>query len=206
MDILKDDTRNKILKVSEELFIEKGYENTTIQDIVDNLDGLTKGSIYYYFSSKSDIFNNVLVNFSMEPLKKLADGDSAIGVLRNTMLKKLEINLDTRYKLSKMVLRSSEMIGEYYLNLYELKNIFMEHIKNNKKDTSEYVKYFEEFVEIAIVYFNLSLMMHITELSIEQYLRKVKFIKTIYDKMNFPLFDKVLIKKIESAYVNLENK
>jgi hypothetical protein len=32
----------KILDVSQRLFLEKGYDNTTIQDIVDHLDGLQK--------------------------------------------------------------------------------------------------------------------------------------------------------------------
>ena len=33
----------KILAVSAKLFMEKGYEHTTLQDIIDNLGGLTKG-------------------------------------------------------------------------------------------------------------------------------------------------------------------
>ena len=38
-------TVEKILEVSQRLFIEKGYDNTTIQDIVNELGGLTKGAI-----------------------------------------------------------------------------------------------------------------------------------------------------------------
>ncbi len=36
-------TEERILDVAQQLFLEKGYENTTIQDIVDELGGLTKG-------------------------------------------------------------------------------------------------------------------------------------------------------------------
>ena len=35
-------TVKKILEVSQRLFMEKGYDNTTIQDIVNELGGLTK--------------------------------------------------------------------------------------------------------------------------------------------------------------------
>ena len=45
-------TVEKILEVSQRLFLEKGYEQTTIQDIVDNLGGLTKGAVYHHFKSK----------------------------------------------------------------------------------------------------------------------------------------------------------
>ena len=38
-------TVEKILEVSQRLFMEKGYDNTTIQDIVNELGGLTKGAI-----------------------------------------------------------------------------------------------------------------------------------------------------------------
>ena len=48
-------TVEKILEVAQKLFLEKGYDNTTIQDIVDKLGGLTKGAIYHHFKSKEDI-------------------------------------------------------------------------------------------------------------------------------------------------------
>ena len=38
-------TEERILDVAQQLFLEKGYENTTIQDIVDGLGGLTKGAV-----------------------------------------------------------------------------------------------------------------------------------------------------------------
>ena len=38
-----EETVEKILAVSAKLFMEKGYEHTTLQDIIDNLGGLTKG-------------------------------------------------------------------------------------------------------------------------------------------------------------------
>ena len=51
-----EETVKKILETSLKLFLEKGYEHTTIQDIVDNLGGLSKGAIYHHFKSKEDIF------------------------------------------------------------------------------------------------------------------------------------------------------
>ena len=48
-------TVEKILDVSQRLFYEKGYEKTSIQDIVNELGGLSKGAIYHHFKSKEDI-------------------------------------------------------------------------------------------------------------------------------------------------------
>ena len=50
-----EETVNLILDVATRLFMEKGYEYTSIQDIIDNLGGLSKGAIYHHFKSKEDI-------------------------------------------------------------------------------------------------------------------------------------------------------
>lgn len=52
-------TVNKILTISSKLFNEKGYENTSIQDIVNSL-GMSKGAIFHHFKSKDEIFNEVM--------------------------------------------------------------------------------------------------------------------------------------------------
>lgn len=54
-----EETVTLILDVAQKLFIEKGYEHTTVQDIIDNLGGLTKGAIYHHFKSKEEILNAV---------------------------------------------------------------------------------------------------------------------------------------------------
>ena len=52
-------TVEKILDVAQRLFLEKGYDNTTIQDIVDHLGGLSKGAVYHHFKSKEEIMDAV---------------------------------------------------------------------------------------------------------------------------------------------------
>ena len=52
-----EETVTKILDAALELFCAQGYEGTSIQDIVDRLDGMTKGAVYHHFKSKEEIFN-----------------------------------------------------------------------------------------------------------------------------------------------------
>ena len=52
-------TVEKILDAAERLFLERGFERTTIQDIVDELGGLTKGAVYHHFKSKEEILDAV---------------------------------------------------------------------------------------------------------------------------------------------------
>lgn len=52
-------TKNEILDVSENLFIEKGYEQTTINDILI-ASGIAKGSLYYHYKSKEDVLDGII--------------------------------------------------------------------------------------------------------------------------------------------------
>lgn len=49
----------KIVDVSAELFAKKGYEQTSIQDILD-ATGLSKGGLYHHFKSKEEILEAVM--------------------------------------------------------------------------------------------------------------------------------------------------
>ena len=68
-----EETVSLILDVAARLFMEKGYEHTSIQDIIDNLGGLSKGAIYHHFKSKEDILVAVTDRITSESNRMLAD-------------------------------------------------------------------------------------------------------------------------------------
>lgn len=67
-----EETVNLILTAAFRLFMEKGYENTSIQDIIDNLGGLSKGAIYHHFKSKEDILEAVVDRITADSNQMLA--------------------------------------------------------------------------------------------------------------------------------------
>ncbi len=68
-----EETIQRILDIAFRLFMEKGYEHTSIQDIIDNLGGLSKGAIYHHFKSKEDILFAVGNRMTSESNQMLAD-------------------------------------------------------------------------------------------------------------------------------------
>lgn len=66
-----EETVNLISDVAYRLFIEKGYEHTSIQDIINNLGGLSKGAIYHHFKSKEDILIAVTDRITSESNRML---------------------------------------------------------------------------------------------------------------------------------------
>ena len=68
-----EETVQLILDVAFRLFMEKGYERTSIQDIIDRLGGLSKGAIYHHFKSKDDILMAVTDRMTAQSNQMLAD-------------------------------------------------------------------------------------------------------------------------------------
>jgi AcrR family transcriptional regulator len=54
--------KEKITEQSIRLFEKKGFSETSIQDIVDSL-GVTKGTFYYYFSSKEELLMDIHLGY-----------------------------------------------------------------------------------------------------------------------------------------------
>ena len=62
--------KEKITEQSIRLFEKKGFSETSIQDIVDSL-GVTKGTFYYYFSSKEELLMDIHRGYIDELLVQL---------------------------------------------------------------------------------------------------------------------------------------
>src|SRR5271168_73960 len=55
----RDERWAQILNVAAQVFFEKGYDATSLQDIA-NRTGILKGSLYYYIETKEDLLGNLL--------------------------------------------------------------------------------------------------------------------------------------------------
>lgn len=59
---LRQERRAQVLSVARGLFAERGYQETTIQDILDGAE-IARGTFYLYFDSKKAIFAELLDEF-----------------------------------------------------------------------------------------------------------------------------------------------
>jgi len=57
-----DERRSEIIDAAEMLFTTKGYASTTINDILKEV-GIAKGTFYYYFQSKEEVMDAVVMRF-----------------------------------------------------------------------------------------------------------------------------------------------
>lgn len=57
-----EERRNEILDAAEMLFTTKGYSATTVNDIL-HIVGIAKGTFYYYFQSKEEVMDAVVMRY-----------------------------------------------------------------------------------------------------------------------------------------------
>ncbi len=63
-------SKDEIIAAASKLFVEKGFEKTTMEDIANALD-IRKGSLYYHIQSKAEIFYEILKLSLQESSKRM---------------------------------------------------------------------------------------------------------------------------------------
>lgn len=77
-----EQTVEKILDAAAQLFAQKGYQNTTLQDIIEKTK-LSKGAVYHHFRSKEEIAQRVgdrLGEQMWEPLRRIREDAAMTGL------------------------------------------------------------------------------------------------------------------------------
>lgn len=86
--------KKELLAIAEKLFLEKGYEQTSIDDVLRE-SGISKGGFYHYFKSKDDILSasiNNIIEDAILFLQPIVDDEnmSALDKFKLFMIKKSE--------------------------------------------------------------------------------------------------------------------
>lgn len=106
--------KEKITDHSIKLFEKKGFSETSIQDIVDSL-GVTKGTFYYYFSSKEELLMDIHLRYIDELLGRQ---DQILGNLSSCKEKLFEIvymlisSIKTKGSSAKIFFREMRHLSE----------------------------------------------------------------------------------------------
>lgn len=131
-------TKRKIFEASMELFAKKGYEATSVEEIT-SVVGVAKGTLYYHFSTKEEIFY-FLVEEGMKLLKNSIDIKTS----------NLEKSLD---KLKAIILIQIKVIKKYenFISII-LSQIWGQEPRNKKcrEYVFEYITMIENIVREGI--------------------------------------------------------
>ena len=106
----KEERRNEIIETAGKLFEEKGYEQTQVQDIVNEI-GVAKGLFYYYFKSKDEV------------MEELADryADAIIDAVNNLIDKDIS-TFDKINRIFQIFIDSAEKKSGIFMGILYVKN------------------------------------------------------------------------------------
>ena len=99
--------KNRIVTAAWQLFHEKGYNGTTVDDIIA-LSGTSKGSFYYYFNTKDELLNtlSVILDDFYEELESRMNPDL------NSFVKLLNVNYEAHKMIEENI--SIDLIASLY--------------------------------------------------------------------------------------------
>lgn len=142
--------RDSILRMGRELFFEKGYDETSIQDILNALS-ISKGAFYHYFDSKQALLEEICRQQSDLMIEKLRM-DAALGRLTpvqkmNMVLSQVNIFSGSDPRLNALMLKISYIDGDVNFRehirgfmLPELGRIMGEVIREGMEDGSFFTR------------------------------------------------------------------
>ena len=160
MRVVKEATerRNEILDVAEELFVTKGYDKTSTNDILDRV-GIARGTLYYHFKSKEDILNAMIerINDSLVVRARTIASDSSVPVIDRIVktIAGLHVESDIGHEIIDQVHKPQNALMHQKMqkNLLEgILPILVRLVDEGKRQGIFHMEYPAETIEMLILY------------------------------------------------------
>ena len=127
-------TKRKIFETSMRLFAEKGYDATSIEEITATV-GVAKGTLYYHFSSKEEIFSFLV--------------EEGIKLLQNSIVIKTEKLSNYIDKIKAIVLIQIKIVVKYENLITILLSQFWGKEERNRKCKQQIYNYIDLIEDIV---------------------------------------------------------
>lgn len=210
-----EETVNRILEAATRLFIEKGYEHTSIQDIISNLGGLSKGAIYHHFKSKEDILEAVTDKMTEESnkiLEKIRDRKDLTGKEKMKMIFKESVgrsDMDDLFAVAPDLSNNPRLLFSTFRDTVDIVAPFYIRpiIEQGIADGTIQTDYPAALSELVILAANIWTNPMVFNDTMEEYCRKLMVFKQMMEGFGLDIVDDELIERMkELAAVYLETK
>ena len=191
-----EETVQKILDVSLKLFLEKGYEETTVLDIVDHLGGLTRGAFYHHFKSKEEVLDALgdKIFFDNNPFEMVKKEKELTGLAKIKKVIKLQFQNQEVQEVNAMsiqLLNNPRILADFLKTQQNIiasyfEELFQEAIEDGSVTNVKYPKVLASFFTMIV---DVWMIPSIFPCSREELTEKLYFIKDLFDGMGIPIID-----------------
>lgn len=196
-----EETVQLILDVAQRLIMEKGYEATSIQNIIDGLGGLSKGAVYHHFKSKEEIFEAVEARYNepiINALKTIRDNTTLNGYEK--LKKMFRISLegsdhDIVYSIAPNMLENPKLLAMQVKEIFSdvVPHYVQPIIEQGISDGSIVTDYPQELSEVMILLTNLWLNPLVIKSDVTTMERRVRFFNDLLRNMGIDLLDEQMM-------------
>ena len=196
-----EETHKRILDVSTKLFFEKGYDQTSLQDIIDGLGGMTKGAIYHHFRSKEEILIAVVNGMSNENSVRMARIRDDSSLTGKQKLEKMFSESLTNPNQKDMFTVTPNLMENPKLLVYYLKNVaetvvpdyIVPVLKQGVEDGSIETDYPEELADAIMFLTDVWVNPVIFKMSEKQLINRILLINDMIRPFGLQLISKEMI-------------
>ena len=202
---VSENTVDNIIEVSYKLFVEKGYEKSSIQDIINEL-GLSKGAIYHHFRSKEEILyavlnreqekNNIFLDSIISKIEGYSGKEKLTKIL-NKLITNNDINTTNKFLIN--LSNNSKVIVETIIQTVNKDSLkFYKLIQEGVEDGSLETDFPKECSELLLLLCNIWLNPVLFNRTYEETINRIKFIQFTMKQLGVDVIDDMLIKNIEN--------
>lgn len=194
-----EETIQKILDASLKLFLEKGYEETTVLDIIAEMGGLTRGAFYHHFKSKEEVFEALCEKLfdEINPFEKAKQHKELNGLEKLKFVMKTSFDDTEHHKLSiasMQLMESPAFLKKLIESNKELVPMYQELIEEGIKDGSIQTKHSRLLAELFVLLTNFWSIPAIYMVTEDEAWEKFLMIKKIMDNLGLPIIDDEVVR------------
>ncbi len=187
-----DEWKKEILNAAKSLFISKGYEETSISDIMDMVGG-AKGMFYRCFQSKEDVMHALgnQMFFENNPFDAIKGRSDLNGLQKIKALLVLNQSDEERNHLNMQavpILKDPHILAAAVEeNRRILTPLWLELLEEGKNDGSIKTEYTKELSELLPL-INFWMMPTVFPATEEELHHKYRFVMEVLNRMGLPIF------------------
>jgi len=202
--------RNEILSAAKQLFLSKGYEETSITDIMETVGG-AKGMFYRFFQSKEEIMRALgdQMFFEHNPFEAVRARSDLNALQKIRELLRLNRADAEREKLNIQampILKDPRILAAAIeANRRVLTPLWLELLEEGQQDGSIQTEYAKELSELLPL-INFWLLPSVYPATTEEICHKYHFILEVLAAMGLPLMDKESAAQTEQFYREISSE
>lgn len=199
--------KSEILDVAQKLFLVKGYEETSVSDIMEVVGG-AKGMFYRCFESKEELMSAVgdqmfFANNPFEAVKKRTDLNGLQKIRELLVLNQSDLERERLNVQAIDILKDRRILAAAVeSNCRILTPLWFELLEEGRRDGSIQTEYAKELSELLPL-INFWLLPSVYPATAEDIRHKFCFISEVLAKMGLPLFNDELAPLMEKQLADL---